>query len=126
EALAVGEDADVLAQPTLIIEDVATQLRRIFEQRAERLPDRAAGRAHRRLRGMRTQPGCEMNLCHRTTIRMGSNANAVQPPSAAAMAASAASALEPPGPPACAMSGRPPPPLPPSASAPLRTRSTAE
>src|SRR5579871_2221413 len=47
------------------------------------------------------------------------------PPSAAAMAASAASAFEPSGPPACAMSGRPPPPLPPSASAPLRTRSTA-
>ena len=38
---------------------------------------------------------------------------------------SAASALEPSGPPACAMSGRPPPPLPPSASAPFCTRSTA-
>src|SRR5947199_5784 len=48
------------------------------------------------------------------------------PPSAAAMAASAASALEPSGPPACAMSARPPPPLPPSTSAPLRTRSIAE
>ena len=41
------------------------------------------------------------------------------------MAASAASAFDPSGPPACAMSGRPPPPLPPSASAPLRTKSTA-
>src|SRR5262249_42567143 len=39
---------------------------------------------------------------------------------------SAASALEPSGPPACAISARPPPPLPPSASAPLRTRSIAE
>ena len=46
-------------------------------------------------------------------------------PSAASIAFSAASALAPSGPPACAMSGRPPPPLPPSASAPLRTRSTA-
>ena len=41
------------------------------------------------------------------------------------MAASAASAFDPSGPPACAISGRPPPPLPPSASAPLRTKSTA-
>ncbi len=48
-----------------------------------------------------------------------------QPPSAASIALSAASAFDPSGPPACAMSGRPPPPLPPSASAPLRTRSTA-
>src|ERR1700684_170834 len=46
-------------------------------------------------------------------------------PSAASIAARAASAFEASGPPACAMSGRPPPPLPPSASAPLRTRSTA-
>ena len=45
--------------------------------------------------------------------------------SASPIAASAASAFAPSGPPACAMSGRPPPPLPPSASAPLRTRSTA-
>ena len=42
--------------------------------------------------------------------------------SAASMAASAASALAPSGPPACAMSRRPPPPLPPSFSAPARTR----
>src|SRR5262249_10051299 len=48
------------------------------------------------------------------------------PPSAPSMALSAASALEPSGPPACAISARPPPPLPPSASAPLRTRSIAE
>src|SRR5262249_27516143 len=47
------------------------------------------------------------------------------PPSAAAIGSGAARAWEPPGPPACAMSGRPPPPLPPSASAPLRTRSMA-
>src|SRR5262249_15120378 len=47
------------------------------------------------------------------------------PPSAISMASSAAAAFEPSGPPACAMSGRPPPPLPPRASAPLRTRSTA-
>ena len=40
-------------------------------------------------------------------------------------AARAAAAFEPSGPPACAISGRPPPPLPPEASAPLRTRSTA-
>src|SRR6516162_5555146 len=48
------------------------------------------------------------------------------PPSAEAMAASAACACEPSGPPACAMSERPPPLLPPSATAPLRARSTAE
>ena len=41
------------------------------------------------------------------------------------IADSAALAFAPSGPPACAMSGRPPPPLPPSASEPLRTRSTA-
>src|SRR5713226_9299042 len=49
-----------------------------------------------------------------------------EPPRAPSIALRAASAFEPSGPPACAMSGRPPPPLPPSASAPLRTRSTAE
>src|SRR5262245_65985955 len=48
------------------------------------------------------------------------------PPSAPSIALSAASAFEPSGPPACAMSARPPPPFPPSASAPLRTRSMAE
>src|SRR5450830_1057368 len=47
------------------------------------------------------------------------------PVSAVSTALSAASALEPSGPPAWAMSGRPPPPLPPRASAPLRTSSTA-
>src|SRR6185503_10927622 len=48
-----------------------------------------------------------------------------QPAIAASIAANAALALLPSGPPACAMSGRPPPPLPPSASAPSLTRSTA-
>src|SRR6266446_1945586 len=47
------------------------------------------------------------------------------PAIACSIADSAASALAPSGPPACAMSGRPPPPLPPSASEPLRTSSTA-
>src|SRR5690242_758915 len=47
------------------------------------------------------------------------------PAMAFSIADSAASALAPSGPPACAMSGRPPPPLPPSTSAPFRTRSTA-
>src|SRR6185312_12345883 len=41
------------------------------------------------------------------------------------IAANASCAFVPSGPPACAMSARPPPPLPPSASAPSRTRSTA-
>ena len=60
--------------------------------------------------------------------RKGRGGRAMKPasrPIAASIAASAASALAPSGPPACAMSGRPPPPLPPSASAPIRTRSTA-
>src|SRR5262249_56620237 len=43
----------------------------------------------------------------------------------ALIASIAALALEPSGPPACAKSGRPPPPLPPSASAPILTSSTA-
>ena len=52
-------------------------------------------------------------------------AEASPPAIFAAMASSACSARAPSGPPACAMSGRPPPPLPPSASAPMRARSTA-
>src|ERR1043165_7144029 len=53
--------------------------------------------------------------------RQGAQAPAI----ACSIADSAASALAPSGPPACAMSGLPPPPLPPSASEPLRTSSTA-
>src|SRR6185312_6041017 len=63
----------------------------------------------------------EAIACHVATIPLPE----CQPPSAASIALSASSAFDPSGPPACAMSGRPPPPLPPSASAPLRTRSTA-
>src|SRR5580658_1910993 len=49
-----------------------------------------------------------------------------RPYSNAARTASNASFVFPPsGPPACAISGRPPPPLPPTATAALRTRSTA-
>src|SRR6185436_18954278 len=40
------------------------------------------------------------------------------------IASSAACACAPSGPPPCAMSGRPPPPLPPTASTPLRSKST--
>src|SRR5207344_65324 len=64
---------------------------------------------------------CEAIACHAATIPLPE----CQPPSAASIALSASSAFDPSGPPACAMSGRPPPPLPPSASAPFFTRSTA-
>src|SRR6476661_6033790 len=63
----------------------------------------------------------EAMACHVATIPLFE----CQPPSAASIALSASSAFDPSGPPACAMSGRPPPPLPPSASAPFLTNSTA-
>ena len=66
-----------------------------------------------------------MHLRHGPIPKAKKRMRRLAAPSAASIAFSAASALEPSGPPACAMSGRPPPPLPPSASAPLRTRSTA-
>src|SRR5262245_3780677 len=69
------------------------------------------------------QPSCVFQLA---PLPMSAHNRMLQlPPSAISMASSAAAAFEPSGPPACAMSGRPPPPLPPRASAPLRTRSTA-
>src|SRR6187399_282355 len=63
----------------------------------------------------------EAIACHVATIPLPE----CQPPSAASIALSASSAFDPSGPPACAMSERPPPPLPPSASAPFLTSSTA-
>ena len=79
--------------------------------------------AHARLEGWRRSIAAMLETT--ASRRSSDEADSSKPPSAASIALSASSALEPSGPPACAMSGRPPPPLPPSASAPLRTRSMA-
>src|SRR5712672_912573 len=135
EPLAVGEDADMPAQIAAVIEHIALQMRQLGEDGGERLADGAALRLQRPVGHELAQPCREMHPRHRglevprflalTSRPKMTELGRSQPPSAAAMAASAASALPPSGPPACAMSGRPPPPLPPSASAPRRTRSTA-
>ena len=39
---AIGEDADVLAQPALIVEHIAAHMRPFREHRAERVADRCA------------------------------------------------------------------------------------
>src|SRR5262249_36308707 len=64
EPLAVGEDADVLAEPPLIVEHIAAQLRLRREQRAKRLADRGARCIDGSLRRMLAQPGCESYLRH--------------------------------------------------------------
>src|SRR6266566_4079860 len=68
----------------------------------------------------------EAEAAHGTVTRHYRQHQKGEQTSTNSIASSAASALEPSGPPACAMSARPPPPLPPSASAPLRTKSIAE
>src|SRR5258705_203364 len=132
---AVGEDADMPAQIAAVIEHIALQMRQLGEDGGGRVGHRAALAPHGPFRTEVGQPCREMHPRHRglevprflalTSRPKMTELGRSQPPSAAAMAASAASAFEPSGPPACAMSGRPPPPLPPSASAPRRTRSTA-
>src|SRR5216683_7942838 len=72
------------------------------------------GRASRREGGRRERHHREQNRDLHLT-----------PASAASIAFSASGALAASGPPPCAMSGQPPPPLPPSASTPAFTRSTA-
>src|SRR3984893_10230892 len=122
EPLAVGKDADVLAEPALVVEHIAAHMRPPGDEIVQRFADGHAGRRQRAVGHEVAQVTGEMDFGHR---RILSRKCGNHPPSAASIAANAASAFDASGPPACAISGRPPPPLPPSASAPLRTKSTA-
>lgn len=64
QAPAIDKDADVLAQPTLLVDDITAHVRTFIEDGAERHPDRRARGAQRPVRHNLSQPACEMQFGH--------------------------------------------------------------